>query len=167
MTDNSREVEEVLAKKLHALETDWFDGCYIRGEDVDAICDYVHHQLQKVRESERWRIWGELCDIAEPDERQFGAGDLNTHLDDVHKIIFTKDSVTVEEKIPPPEYVPWKDSFNALTIRKSSNHSELDQSTDPDRKPICKECMKGIEHGKVVYTAGHCPKHPELNQDKK
>lgn len=50
-TYNTREgIEEILAKKLHALETDWSDGCYIRGEDVDAICDYVHQELQKARE---------------------------------------------------------------------------------------------------------------------
>jgi hypothetical protein len=49
MNQNNSRVEEILAKKLHALETDWSDGCYIRGEDVDAICDYIHQELQKAR----------------------------------------------------------------------------------------------------------------------
>jgi hypothetical protein len=50
MNQNNSRVEEILANKLHALETDWSDGCYIRGEDVDAICDYIHQELQKARE---------------------------------------------------------------------------------------------------------------------
>ena len=69
------------------------------GVTVTRLKHFIHQQLQKAREEEKQRIWGKLCDLAEPDERQPGAGDLNTHLDDVHKIIFTKDQFELDQPI--------------------------------------------------------------------
>lgn len=48
---------------------------------------FIDQIIDMAVEEERRRIWSAFCDLAEPDERQFGAGYLNTHLDVVHKII--------------------------------------------------------------------------------
>jgi hypothetical protein len=62
-------------------------------EQIDQLTQQTAEEiLSAVREkveAEKKRIWSHLVDLAEPDDGQFGAGDLNTHLDDVYKIIFT------------------------------------------------------------------------------
>lgn len=72
----------------------WHDGYDADKENLirtfRSIVQAERDRAEEEKRRERWRIWGALCDMAEPDERQPGAGDLNTHLDDVHKIIFAE-----------------------------------------------------------------------------
>lgn len=32
---------EEFAKYLHGVDTDWEDGCYLRGEEVDKMCEWL------------------------------------------------------------------------------------------------------------------------------
>jgi hypothetical protein len=50
---------------------------------------YAQGAKDKVEEV-RGEIGGEIVKLAEPDEKQFGAGDLNTHLDVIYNIIFKR-----------------------------------------------------------------------------
>ena len=107
------------------------------GEIIKFIDELLHQELQKAREEEKWRIWEQLAELADDGEDSFiSAGDLNTHLDDVHKIIFTKDSTVVEKKTPLPEYAPWKDSYNALTIKESTDQSDSPPASQPPKQII-------------------------------
>lgn len=75
---------------------EWFSANYLDGDKVqggqmissEECLGAVREAYQAGIDEEKNRIWSALCDLAEPDERQIGAGDLKTHLDDVHKIIF-------------------------------------------------------------------------------
>jgi hypothetical protein len=67
-------------------------------EKTDAISDWWLQKLDQAYqlgakdkvEEVRGEIWGEIVKLAEPDEKQFGAGDLNTHLDVIYNIIFKR-----------------------------------------------------------------------------
>jgi len=60
-------------------------------EEIVKLIDQAYQQGAKDKVEEvRREIWGEIVKLAEPDERQFGAGDLNTHLDVIHDIIFKR-----------------------------------------------------------------------------
>ena len=39
-----REIEKLrenYAKYLHGVETDWSDGCYLGGKDIDKMCEWL------------------------------------------------------------------------------------------------------------------------------
>jgi len=51
-----------------------------------SILALFEDQIEKAYKSGLNNMFDELCKLAEPDERQPSAGDLNINLDDVHKI---------------------------------------------------------------------------------
>lgn len=53
--------------------------------------DQAYQQGAKDKVEEvRGDIWKKIVELAEPDERQFGGGNLNTHLDFIYDIIFKR-----------------------------------------------------------------------------
>lgn len=55
--------------------------------DFRCLQSFIQSESDLAIAEERKRIWKEMFGLAEPDERQFGAGDINTNLDIVRKII--------------------------------------------------------------------------------
>lgn len=135
-------------------------------------------ETHDTREVEEWREQFRSCFDDLPDEYECCSGkDCNCNGATVFESIETfihhqlqkarQDWLRELEEVMRVDIGDASPTRLALQTLLDRYHSELDQPTDPDGKPLCEKCMKGIEPGKVVYTAGHCPKHPELDQDNK
>ena len=95
-TPRIEEMVEILAKKLHALETDWMDGCYIRGEDVDEMCDHLRTALTEAHQAGIDEAVEKLNYYIKHDIQcavEFEAGDCDCELKDTIKALQDTNSV--------------------------------------------------------------------------